>query len=160
MKETAFDVLMYLFENYLHVDGEDDGLITNPGELEVELKQAGFESSHITTAFNWLDGLADQQDEGVLHQSITAIRVFAAEERERLDVSSQGLLLSLQAAGILKPLAREQIIDRLLALDDPTIDIEQTKWVILMVLVNRSDEEEAFAQVEHLVLADESELMH
>ena len=154
MKHTAFDVLMFMFDNYLH----NDELIADGKVLEAELTEAGFEAGHINVAFDWLDGLAEQPQSFV--QQPVSQRIFSESENERLDAESRGLLMSLSSIGLLKPLQREQVIDRLLALDDPEIDIEQTKWVLLMVLFNQPGEEEAFARVEQLVLDEPSGIYH
>ncbi len=46
---------------------------------------------------------------------------------------------------------RELVIDRLLALDAKEIDVEQVKWVVLMVLFSQPGQEKAFARMEDLV---------
>ena len=61
------------------------------------------------------------------------------------------MLGSLEASGILAPEQREIVIDRLLALDSEEIDIEQVKWVVLMVLSSQPDQEQAYARMEDLV---------
>lgn len=155
MKETAFDVLMFMFDNYLH----NDELIADSEELEAELTQAGFERNHIHLAFNWLEGLAEEPQFEFVQQPLSQ-RIFSAEENERLDAESRGLLYSMEANRLLKPVQREQVIDRLLALDDPEIDIEQTKWVLLMVLFNQPGEEEAFACIEQLVMDEPLGVYH
>ena len=55
MKESMFDVLMYLFENYMEEDTE-----FNPDQesLTTELSQAGFPRVEISKAFSWLEGLS------------------------------------------------------------------------------------------------------
>ena len=55
MKENVFDVLMYLFENYM-----DEGTEFQPDQeaLTYELTQAGFRRGEIRKAFSWLDGLS------------------------------------------------------------------------------------------------------
>jgi Smg protein len=81
-------------------------------------------------------------------------------EQERLDSASRGYLLHLEQIGILKAAQREIVIDRLLALDDEEIDVEQTKWVVMMVLFSQPDQQDAFAQMEDLVYADDSAWVH
>ena len=90
----------------------------------------------------------------------TAFRVFDPAEQERLDAASRGYLLQLEQIGILKPAQREIVIDRLLALDNEEIDVEQTKWVVMMVLFSQPSQQEAYAQMEDLVYADDSAWVH
>mgnify|MGYP001379992511 CR=1 FL=1 len=77
-----------------------------------------------------------------------------------LDAASRGYLLHLEQVGILKPQQRELVIDRLLALDNEEIDVEQTKWVVMMVLFSQPGQREAFAKMEDLVYADDSAWVH
>jgi Smg protein len=43
------------------------------------------------------------------------------------------------------------VIDRLLALDTDELDLEQVKWVVLMVLSSQPGQELAYARMEDLV---------
>ena len=58
MKENMFDVLMYLFEHY-YMDEEIE-VSPDRESLHSELVEAGFPSSDIRQAFEWLEGLAVQ----------------------------------------------------------------------------------------------------
>ena len=61
------------------------------------------------------------------------------------------MLASLERGGILDADQREIVIERLLALDTEEIDIEQVKWVVLMVLSSQPGQEQAYARMEDLV---------
>jgi Smg protein len=78
-------------------------------------------------------------------------RIFSNEECARLEPACRGLLLSLERAGILTPGQREIAIERLLALDTEELDLEQVKWVVLMVLSSQPGQEAACARMEDLV---------
>ena len=155
MKETVLDVLMYLFESY--VDSQDE---PEPyrHELKMELGRAGFHDPEIERALDWLDGLNSTVPASAPQN--TAFRVFDNVEQERLDAMSRGYLLQLEQIGILQPAQREIVIDRLLALDNDEVDVEQTKWVVMMVLFSQPGQQEAFAQMEDLVYADDSAWVH
>jgi Smg protein len=155
MKETVLDVLMYLFESYVDSPDEPE---PNRHELKRELGRAGFHDPEIERALDWLDGL-NSTGVGSAPQN-AAFRVFDAVEQERLDAASRGYLLHLEQIGILQPTQREVVIDRLLALDNDETDVEQTKWVVMMVLFSQPDQHEAFAQMEDLVYADDSAWVH
>lgn len=149
MKENILDVLMYLFENYMD---DDDQLSFDQESLKVELLAAGFPSVEISKAFNWLEGLAEQQlfaEDGI--QTAFSMRVYLPEECEKLDVECRGFLLFLEQVGVLETLSRELVIDRVMALDIEEFNLEQLKWVILMVLFNQPGQEAAFAWMEDLV---------
>ena len=155
MKETVLDVLMYLFESYVDSPDEPE---PNRHELTRELGRAGFHDREIERALDWLDGLNSTAIGNAPKD--TAFRVFDAVEQERLDAPSRGYLLHLEQIGILQPAQREVVIDRLMALDNDETDIEQTKWVVMMVLFSQPGRQDAFAQMEDLVYADDSAWVH
>jgi Smg protein len=156
MKETVLDVLMYLFESF--VDGDDDPE-PNRNELKEELERAGFGDRQIERALDWLDALNTTEVERTAPRS-AAMRIFDAAETEKLDAHARGYLLHLEQIGILEPSQRELVIDRLLALDNEEIDVEQTKWVVMMVLFSQPGQQDAYAQMEGLVFADDSAWVH
>ncbi|MEN1729016.1 MAG: DUF494 domain-containing protein, partial [Pseudomonadota bacterium] len=139
MKENVLDLLMYLFENYIYEEPEST---PDRESLTDSLEEAGFSNAEIERAFAWLDGLAEQRKLPELgHQTHQPIRVFSTEECQRLDVDARGFILYLENAGVLDAVRREQVLDRLAALDSDEIDIEDVKWVVLMVLFNQPGQE-------------------
>jgi Smg protein len=158
MKENVLDVLMYLFESY--VDTEE---IPEPdqNELRLELSQAGFGDSEIERALDWLDGLTDHQD-NLEYGNLTAhgTRIYNEFEHERLDAYCRGYITYLEHIGILSPPQRELLVDRLLALESADIDVEQIKWVVLMVLFSQPGQELNYARMEDLVFEENSGAVH
>ena len=55
---------------------------------------------------------------------------------------------------------REILIDRLLALETPDIDVEQIQWVVLMVLFSQPGQEQAYARMEDMVFEEENGSLH
>jgi Smg protein len=152
MKENVLDVLMYLFETY--VDTEDDPE-PDQSELRAELSRAGFGDAEIERALEWLDGLTDQQEcLNYGSQTEHGTRIYNEFEHERLDASCRGYITYLEQIG------REILVDRLLALETRDIDVEQIKWVVLMVLFSQPGQELAYARMEDLVFEDNSDLLH
>ena len=159
MKESMLDVLLYLFENY-YMD-EDPEQRPDRRSLQSELLEAGFERSEIDKSFAWLDSLAQCRHAAIpALETDRAIRVFAAGERERLDVDARGFLMFLEQIGILDPATRELILDRVMALDTGAVDLEQLKWIILMVLFNQPGQEAAYAWMEDLVFEEPAGRLH
>jgi Smg protein len=156
MKETVLDVLMYLFESF--VDSEDDPE-PNRNELKQDLERAGFGERQIERALDWLEALNTTEVVRTAPQS-AAMRIFDSAEIEKLDARARGYLLHLEQIGILGAAQRELVIDRLLALDDDEIDVEQTKWVVMMVLFSQPGQQDAYAQMEDLAFADDSAWVH
>ncbi len=159
MNENLLDVLMYLFENYF-----EDEVVLGPDQETVkhELSQAGFPEAIINRAFSWLEGLAapEQHDFSDTLAGRPSVRLFAAQEQERLSRECRGFLLFLEQAGVLDPMNRELVIDRLMALEDDDIDLDQVKWVVQMVLFNQPGKEAAFNLMEDLVFDHGESRLH
>ena len=147
-----FDVLMYLFETYIHTEAE---LRVDQDKLEQDLTDAGFEREDIYNALLWLEKLADYQ-EGLaepmqLASDPLSMRIYTPEECERLDASCRGFLLFLEQIQVLNLETREMVIERVLALDNAEFELDDLKWVILMVLFNIPGCENAYQQMEELL---------
>ncbi len=158
MKENVLDVLMYLFESYIDTEEEPE---PDHNELRDELSQAGFGDPEIDRALDWLDGLTDHQANIDYHaQTPQGTRVYSDFEQERLDSACRGYISYLEQIGILSAPQREILIDRLLALDSADIDVDQIKWVVLMVLFSQPGQELAYARMEDLVFEESSGVLH
>ncbi len=132
-----FDVLMYLFETYIHNETE---MGVDQDRLTDDLTDAGFHREDIYNALNWLEKLADYQ-EGLVAPILLAndplsMRIYTDEESKRLDAESRGFLLFLEQIQVLSLETREMVIERVMALDTLDFDLEDLKWVVLMVLFN------------------------
>ena len=158
MFENMVDVLIYLYENYM--DGESQPP-TDQSELEDELSQAGFTNGEIQKALRWLDELAVGVDTPQYHPyTARSIRIYTESEQSKLDAEVRGLLVFLEQNGILDPISRELVIDRALAIDHTGVSVDELKWVVLLVLMNRPGMEAAFTQMEDLVYNDEPASLH
>jgi Smg protein len=157
MKENVFDVLMYLFENY-YMD-EDSTVTPDRESVQQELSQAGFPTLEIDRAFLWMEGLASEPNPPDT-QSDRSLRLFSSIEMDRLDTACRGFILFLEQMDVLTPASRELAIDRAMALENEDFDLEQLKWVILMVLINQPGEEAAYTWVEDLVSDNISNHLH
>ena len=157
MKENVFDVLMYLFENY-YMD-EDSPVTPDRESVQQELSQAGFPTLEIDRAFLWMESLASEPNPPD-SQSDRSLRLFSNVEMQRLDTACRGFILFLEQMDVLTPASRELAIDRAMALENEDFDLEQLKWVILMVLINQPGEEAAYSWVEDLVSDNLSNHIH
>ncbi len=147
-----FDILMYLFENYIHSEAE---IFVDHDELTDELTRAGFHKEEIIKALNWLEKLAELQDSDrtpyLLSSNDTSVRCFTQEEMCFLDTECRGFLLFLERINVLDAETREMVIDRVMELDSGPICLDDLKWVVLMVLFNVPGHEGAYSQMEDLV---------
>ncbi len=156
-----FDVLMYLFETYIHNEAE---MGDDQDRLADELTDAGFHREDIYNALSWLEKLADYQ-EGLVEPILLAndplsMRIYTNEESKRLDAESRGFLLFLEQIQVLNLETREMVIERVMALDTPDFDLEDLKWVILMVLFNIPGCENAYQQMEELLFDANEGMLH
>jgi len=151
MKQDVFDILLYLFENYMYDENE---LEHDRDSLQLELQDAGFRKHEISKAFDWLEGLGSIDYDGGLakRSSPQSFRIYSDEETAKLDSDCRGFLLFLEQMGVLDHATRETVIDRVMALESDEVDLDQLKWVILMVLFNQPGQEAAVAWMEDLVL--------
>lgn len=157
-----FDILMYLFENYIHSEME---VVVDHDELTDELTRAGFHMQEINKALLWLERLADlqdSQDQPYLTQAapLSSFRVYTAEEETRLDQESRGFLIYLEQVGVLDFTTREMVIDRVMELETTHFMLEDLKWVVLMVLFNVPGHEEAYSRMEELLFEEQEGWLH
>ena len=146
MKETIFDVLMYLFENYMEDEIE---MLPDSDVIRTELLEAGFESCEVDKAFDWLDSLTLQR---TIKPTVAPVfRIFCAQEIEKLDLECRNLIMFLEQNSILSSASREIVIDRAMALENEEISMDKLKWIVLMVLLSQPDEEIAFSRMEDMV---------
>ncbi|XNM63135.1 DUF494 family protein Smg [Escherichia coli] len=156
-----FDVLMYLFETYIHKQKRN---ARKSRTTELDLTDAGFEREDIFNALMWLEKLADYQEGLVepmqLASDPLSVRIFTQEESQRLDASCRGFLLFLEQIQVLNLETREMVIERVMALDTAESELEELKWVILMVLFNLPGCENAYQQMEELLFETNEGMLH
>lgn len=154
-----FEVLMYLFENYM--DGSV-ALNADQDTIVSELEQAGFLRSEIGRALDWLDGLNHVQETVQSGPVFTshAMRHYAPEECERLGIEGRGFLLYLEQLSILDPMTREIVVDRIMALDRREVDLGGIKWVVLIALFNQPDKKSALSLLQDMILSDAFDILH
>ncbi len=157
MKETILDVLLFLFENYFY---DDPDAVRDRDSLQNGLIQAGFSPAEISKAFDWLDELANQRPILAEPRANGPVRVFVEAELDRLDRECLGFLMFLEQHGVLDGDQRELVIDRAMALDQEEVDLDDLKWVVLMVLFNQPGAEAAFAWMENQIFGDDPEPIH
>jgi Smg protein len=159
MKEDVLDVLMYLFENFMDDEVDFD---TDPETIKHQLSEAGFLQSEINKAFTWLEDLAVLQQDASERavRGSRSFRVFSKNEEKKLDLECRGFLMFLEQMGVLDDASRELVIDRIMALESPDTDLDQIKWVVLMVLFNQPGNEEAFTWMENMVMEDTRQPLH
>lgn len=156
-----FDILMYLFENYIHSEAE---VMVDHDVLTDELTRAGFHQDEIYKALTWLEKLAALQDSEsyayVTRVSRPSVRIYTAEEMQLLDTECRGFLMFLEQVNVLDFSTREMVVDRVMELDTQYFSIDDLKWVVLMVLFNVPGQENAYSQMEDLIFDEQEGPLH
>lgn len=168
MNGTVLDILIYVFDRYMLDEAPE---VPEREALARDLESAGFGEANVERALDWLADLAGERNRPALLRpdgadgeaesaEMPALRIYTPQELSRLTVDCRGLLLSLEQVGILSAQQREIVIDRLLALDAEDFDLEQVKWVVLMVLSSQPGQEQACARMEDLVFDEPESAAH
>jgi len=157
MKESILDVLLYLFEHYF---SDEADLVRDRDSLQASLLEAGFSPAEIHKAFEWLDELAEQRPASAVARSNGPVRFYTEPEYAKLDAEGIGFLMFLEQSGVLGAEQRELVVDRAMALDQDDLDLDDLKWVVLMVLFNQPGAEAAYAWMESLMFGDEPVSTH
>ena len=151
-----FDLLIYMFENYLSSKNNLD--FTN---MTLELEAAGFNNKDIESALDWFSELKEMSVKIPQSQSLKLndkLRIFTEKEKEKFSIDGLGFILFLEQAHVLNSIEREIIIDRAMALNQNIINIDEVRWIVMMTLWNNGREndylfvEDALYQTEQLML--------
>ncbi len=159
MTHNILDVLTYMFD-YLFEESElDNTHEIDDIELKAHLSDAGFDVAGIDKALSWLENIAALQDGKIkpfktLDQS--SMRVYTDAEQSKLDAKARGFLLFMENIGQLDANQREMIIEQVMSLGEEGIDLEDLKWVVMMVLGNSNDGEVSAQWLESIVFLDEN----
>ena len=156
-----FDILIYLFENYVHSEAE---VMVDHDILTDELTRAGFHQDEIYKALAWLEKLSALQDTDAYpyftKSNSNSFRIYTAEEKQVLDLECRGFLLFLEQVNLLDFTTREMVLDRVMELDTPFFTMDDLKWVVLMVLFNVPGKEKAYSQMEDLIFDEQEGPLH
>ena len=153
MTGSVLDILIYVFDQYMLAEVPE---VPERETLAADLERAGFGRHNVERALDWLADLAGERSRPDM--ASRALRLFSEEELEHISTECRGYLLQLETDGILSPLQREIVIDRLVALESDKygdeVDIDRLKWLVLMVLSSQPGQEQACARMEDLVFED------
>jgi len=147
---SVLKVLIYVYDHYML--GDPAGVPERRRMLE-DLQKRGFSVSEVVAAMEWLSALVGDQRASSAADALSApgMRVFADGELSRLAPDCRAFLMLLDRQHVLTPQQRELVIERALALDVEEVDVEQLKWVVLLVLSSQPGQELAFARFESVM---------
>jgi len=163
MKQNVVDVLMYLFENIIT---DENPVFTEHEHMFDRLEDMGFPQHEILLAFDWLETLADIHSEILLTEepeqtpvNSQTVRVYSELEKILLEPECISFLMQLEQSQVISPFSREVILDRVIALD-VELELEQLKWIVMIVLYSQPGEETAYAWIENMVFDNNLSYMH
>ena len=158
---SVLKVLIYVYDHYMLADPAD---VPERHRMLEDLQRRGFSVSEVVHAMEWLSALVGDQraspgpaDAQAVH---AALRVFDDGELSRLSADSRAFLMLLDRQHVLTPWQRELVIERALALDVDEVEVEQLKWVVLLVLSSQPGQELAFARFENVMSAAGGSVRH
>ncbi|SFV77671.1 Protein of unknown function Smg [hydrothermal vent metagenome] len=158
MTHNILDVLTYMFDYLFEEAEQDDAHEIDDLELKAHLSDAGFDIAGIDKALNWLENIAALQDGKIKPFNTvysSSMRIYTQAEQNKLDSKSRGFLLFMENIGQLDANQREMIIEQVMSLGEAKIDLEDLKWVVMMVLGNSVDGEISAQWLESIVFLDE-----
>ena len=169
MNGTVLDILIYVFDRYMFDEAPE---VPEREALARDLESAGFGEANVERALDWLADLAGERQP----RAAACPRPDADDARRsarrslRLYSHAWSWRASRRIAAACccrwsrrrscMPAQRELVIDRLLALDVEDLNLEQVRWVVLMVLSSQPGQEQACARMETLVFDADTGATH
>ena len=151
---NVLKVLIYVYDHYMLADPGD---VPERRHMLADLQKRGFSVSEVVQAMEWLSALVGDKravaEAGDTLSDGVGLRIFADGELSRLSPDCRAFLMLLDRQRVLTPQQRELVIERALALDVDEVDVEQLKWVVLLVLSSQPAQELAFARFESVMSA-------
>lgn len=152
MKQSIVEVILYLLEMAASQSFDANDCFVEQGSVRQRLEEVGFARDVVTRTFDWLKELIEQQcwyadsfnngaDGKVSFDFGTCrtMRVFNLEESARICPDVRNFILSLEFAGILDTKLREIVIVQLMQLQQKVVGLADAKWVVLLVLMSKSN---------------------
>jgi len=158
---SVLKVLIYVYDHYMLADPAD---VPARRHMLADLRQRGFSVTEVAHAMEWLSALVGDQRSlpgaAALEPDRRGLRIFADGELSRLSADCRAFLTLLDRRDVLTTQQRELVIDRALALDVEEVDVEELKWVVLLVLSAQPGQELAFARFESVMSAAGGPVRH
>jgi Smg protein len=157
---SVLKVLIYVYDHYMLADPAD---VPARRHMLADLRKRGFSVTEVVHAMEWLSALVGDQRASPAAADMAGrrgLRVFADGELSRLSADCRAFLMLLDRQDVLTTQQRELVIERALALDVDEVDVEELKWVVLLVLSAQPGQEMAFARFESVMSAAGASVRH
>ena len=156
-----FEVLVYMFENYIDTHFRPD-----ENTLSKELYAAGFDKEDINGAFNWFNQLELMTKQSTVFEKPNHVstRIFMQDELKKISGESIAFILFLVQANILNSAQRELVLDLAMNLPQPEVSIEEMRWIVLMTTWGASksgpDKTKEYLFIEDALLNKQKPTLH
>ena len=147
------DLLIYLFENYISTKPK-----LNMNDITVELEEAGFNDTDISSAFDWFNHL-EKISNGCKLTNKNSLRVLSQKEYEKISSEAFTFLTFLLNAKILNSTEFEVILDQIMILNQKSINIDEMRWIVMMTLW-KSGKENSYLFVEDSLFQNKRTELH
>ncbi|QCI21772.1 DUF494 family protein [Buchnera aphidicola (Hyadaphis tataricae)] len=156
-----FDIIIYLFENYIY---SESNISIDYNSLINDLSNIGFQKKDILHALIWLKNLSYYKKNIISSMNSLSkkmsIRIYTTEESLKLNSDCRGFILFLEQLEILTLDTREMIIEKIMELDVYELNLEDLKWIILIVLFNLPGCTSVYQKLENLLFNFKEEVIH
>ncbi len=156
-----FDILIYLFENYVHSESK---ITIDYNSLTNDLSDIGFQQKDIYNTLRWLKNLSCYRKNIISSMNSESqqisTRIYTQEESFKLNSECRGFILFLEQIEVLTLDTREMIIEGIMELDINELNLEDLKWIILIVLFNIPGCEIVYRKLENLLFNFKEEIIH
>lgn len=149
------DILLYIFDEKL---ADDAMLVSNRVGLQQQLVAQGFSPHAIHQALIWLKELQEwfKNDKTKSAPHASSIRIWSSFELKKFSRQALEMITHLEQQEVIDQWQREVIIDRAMAIEMLNIDVEQIKWITLIVLYYARTESKPISWIEHVLLQEPS----
>lgn len=153
MQHTVLDIMLYLFDYMVY----EKQYALNTDDMKQNLNDAGFTEADINRALAWFAELSVRPKVFNKPQG-SSVRLYTPEEMEKISVDGRGFLFHLEKIGVLDSAQREVIVDKIMALDEDYLMLEDIKWIVLMSIFNQPDKAEALVWLERMIINNDNEV--
>ncbi len=145
----VLDTLVYLFDYLVY----EKKARPSVDEMHEELGAAGFDPKEVERAMKWLLDLNDLHESCVVKApSKQAVRLYTDLEKDKISAAGRDCLQTMTELGVIDTRLREIIIQKLMVLDENDITADEIKWVALMAIYNRDNQEASAIWIEQALL--------
>ncbi|ALD15419.1 hypothetical protein IX46_02555 [Buchnera aphidicola (Aphis glycines)] len=156
-----FEILIYLFETCVHNESK---ISIDYDSLKKDLSDIGFHKKDIYNALRWLKNLSSCKKNNFSSISLTSdqisTRIYNQQELFKLNSDCRGFILFLEQLEILTLDTREMVIEQIMDLEIRELNLEDLKWIILIVLFNSPGCEIMYRKLENLLFNFTKKIIH